>query len=260
MTVSYLLQKAVAPNGALAGRDPIEIMQALHGRGPVDQILDLRLRTGPYGDLFGARPEGLSLSRLEAHPHGIDLGALRPRIPNALRTRSGKIELVPSKIAADLGRLREALDESPPEMMLIGRRQLKSNNSWMHNVPTMLGGSNRCTMMVNPKDAERLGLVEGALAQISSRAGEIEAPVEVTDELMPGVVSIPHGWGHNVGGSRLSVASGDAGVSANDITDEQVVDPLSGNAVLNAVPVEVRPAISGGERAEPVTIGSAEPT
>lgn len=113
----------------------------------------------------------------------------------------------------------------------------------MHNVPKMLSGSNRCTMMISPVDAERIGLAEGEPARVRSRAGEIVAPVEVTDEVMPGVVSIPHGWGHGRPGTRLSIAAADAGASSNDLTDEQVVDPLSGNAVLNGVPVEVRPAV-----------------
>jgi anaerobic selenocysteine-containing dehydrogenase len=240
--LSALVDKAVAKGGALAGRDPAEIIAAVQHREPVLQILDFRLRSGPYGDLFGANPDGLSLAVLEANPHGIDLGPLQPRLPNALKTASGKVELAPPEIAADVPRLAAALEREHPEMVLIGRRQLRSNNSWMHNVATMVRGSNRCTVLINLADADRLGIADGEPVRISSRVGEVEAPAEVCDEVMPGVVSLPHGWGHDQPGVRMSVARANAGVSANDLTDEQVIDPLSGNAVLNAVPVSVAPA------------------
>ncbi|MDQ3987389.1 MAG: molybdopterin oxidoreductase family protein, partial [Actinomycetota bacterium] len=234
--------RAVAPEGVLASHDAEEVLRALDGRGPIEQILDFRLRAGPYGDRFGDRPGGLSLEVLEDNPHGIDFGPLEPRLPNALRTSSGKVELAPAEIVADLPRLRQNLNRPPDEMVLIGRRQLRSNNSWMHNVPTMMSGSNRCTLMMHERDAARLGLTDGAVARIRSRVGEVEAPVEVCDEVMPGVVSLPHGWGHSLPGVRLSVAGANGGVSSNDLTDEQVVDPLSGNAVLNAVPITIEPA------------------
>jgi anaerobic selenocysteine-containing dehydrogenase len=253
MALAYLVQKATAPSGSLAGREESEIFQALDGRGPVEKILDFRLRAGPYGDRFGERPDGLSLAKLEEEPHGIDLGPLQPRLPNALRTLSGKVELVPALVAADLERLESALGDPVPDMLLIGRRQLRSNNSWMHNVPTMLRGSNRCTMLVNPVDAERLNLSHGTMASVRSRVGEIEVPVEVCDEMMPGVVSIPHGWGHGLSGTRLSVAATAPGVSMNDVTDEQAIDPLSGNAVLNAVPIEISPAVAELEGLSPAS-------
>jgi anaerobic selenocysteine-containing dehydrogenase len=127
-------------------------------------------------------------------------------------------------------------------MVLIGRRHLRSNNSWMHNLPHLVRGKDRCTMHVSPGDAERLGLADGGLAAVTSRAGSVEVPVEVTDAIMDGVVSIPHGWGHDVPGARLGVAAGHAGVNSNLLSDETLVDELSGNAVLNGVPVEVAPA------------------
>ncbi len=241
MALAHLVQRAVE-SGPLAGRDAAEVLAALDGRRPVEQVLDLRLRLGPYGDRLGERPDGLSLAVLETNPHGVDLGPLQPRLPNALRTASGRVELAPADIAADVPRLRSALDRGADGLVLIGRRQLRSNNSWMHNVPTMLGGSNRCTLKVHPDDAARLGLTEGALARVRSRVGSVEAQVEVTDEMMPGVVSLPHGWGHGAPGVRLAVAADNAGVSSNDLSDEEVVDPLSGNAVLNAIPVTVEPA------------------
>ena len=229
--------------GALEGRDAGEILAAIeHRRGP-ERLLDLMLRAGPYGDRFGERPDGLTLERLEAAPHGIDLGPLEPRLPEVLRTPSGRIELVPEPIVADVERLRGALGrEVNGGMVLIGRRQLRSNNSWMHNLTPLVRGKVRCTAHVHPSDADRLGLVDGETALVRSRAGEVEVPVEVTDAVMPGVVSIPHGWGHDVDGVRLSVASEHAGTNSNVLADESLIDPLSGNAVLNGIPVELVPA------------------
>ena len=157
------------------------------------------LRTGPYGDGFGARASGaqLSLSALEAAPHGLDLGPLQPRLPDALRTAGGTIELTPELLVADVPRLRAALARPPADgPVLIGRRHLRSNNSWMHNLPVLVKGKSRCTLHVHPDDAERYQLTDGAPAQLRSRTGTVQAEVEITDEVMPGVVSLPHGWGH----------------------------------------------------------------
>ena len=201
-------------------------------RGP-ERILDMMLRGGPYG---------LSLADLEAAPHGVDLGPLEPRLPDLLKTPSGMIELAPEPIAHDVERLRAGLAEHRNgQMVLIGRRTLRSNNSWMHNLEPLVKGPPRCTMHVHPDDATRLGLTDGGTARVESRAGSIEAPVEVTDRVMPGVISIPHGWGHGAPGADLPVAARHAGVNANALTDELDLDPLSGNAVLNGVPVEVAP-------------------
>jgi anaerobic selenocysteine-containing dehydrogenase len=203
-------------------------------------VLDFLLRTGPYGDGFGADPDGLTLDMLERNPHGIDLGPLSPRLPEVLRTPSGRIELAPEPIVADLDRLRGALArERNGGMLLIGRRQLRSNNSWMHNLPALVKGKERCTLHIHPDDAERLGLADGASALLRSAAGALVAPVEVTEDIMPGVVSIPHGWGHDADGVRMSVASAHAGVNSNLLADESMVEPLSGNAVLNGIPVEI---------------------
>jgi anaerobic selenocysteine-containing dehydrogenase len=201
-------------------------------RGP-ERMLDLALRAGPYD---------LTLADLEAAPHGVDLGPLEPRIPEVLRTASGKIELAPEPIAGDVPRLRAALDRHMNGgMVLIGRRQLRSNNSWMHNLEPLVKGKEACTAHVHPDDAERLGLRDGERARVRSRAGAIEVPVEVTDAVMPGVVSIPHGWGHDADGARMSVAAAHAGSNSNVLADETVIDPLSGNAVLNGIPVELVP-------------------
>jgi anaerobic selenocysteine-containing dehydrogenase len=228
--------------GPLEGRDGAEISAALeHRRGP-ERLLDLMLRAGPYGDRFGENPGGLTLELLEASPHGIDLGPLEPRVPEVLRTASGRIELAPEPIVADVGRLRAALARGTNGgMVLIGRRHLRSNNSWMHNLEPLVKGRDRCTAHVNPVDAERLGLIDGEPALVRSRAGEVEVPVEVTDSVMAGVVSIPHGWGHDADGIRMEVASAHPGTNSNVLTDELEVDPLSGNAVLNGIPVELAP-------------------
>ena len=217
---------------ARSGIDVDSVPDAMERRGP-ERLLDLMLRAGPYD---------LTLADLEAAPHGVDLGALEPRIPEVLRTPSGKIELAPPEIAADVPRLEAALDRTVNGgMVLIGRRQLRSNNSWMHNLEPLVKGKERCTAHVHPDDASRLGLTDGDLAVVSSRAGEVEVPVEVTDGVMPGVVSIPHGWGHDVDGVRMRVASAHAGTNSNVLADEELFDPLSGNAVLNGIPVEMAP-------------------
>jgi anaerobic selenocysteine-containing dehydrogenase len=229
-------------DGALEGRDAGEVLAALEPRRGPERLLDLMLRAGPYGDAFGARPDGLSLAALEAAPHGIDLGPLEPRVPDVLRTPSGRIELAPEPLVADVERLRAALGrEANGGMVLIGRRQLRSNNSWMHNIAPLVRGKQRCTAHVHPDDAARLGLADGEPVLVRSRAGSIEVPAEVTDAVMPGVVSIPHGWGHDVEGVRMEVATAHAGSNSNVLADETLVDPLSGNAVLNGIPVEVAP-------------------
>ena len=218
--------------GELARRLGIDVELAGERVGP-ERLLDLQLRAGPYE---------LTLADLEAAPHGLDLGPLQPRLPGVLRTPSGKIELAPAPIVADVPRLRAELDrERNGGMVLIGRRQLRSNNSWMHNVLPLVKGKDRCTAWVHPDDAARRGLADGGLARVRSRTGEVEIPVEVTADVMPGVVSIPHGWGHDVDGIRLRVASAHAGVNSNILADEMLVDAVSGNAVLNGIPVELEP-------------------
>jgi anaerobic selenocysteine-containing dehydrogenase len=242
MVIGALVQREVAtPGSRVAGRDAAELLDALEPRRGPERVLDLMLRAGPYGDGFGADPEGLTLARLQDAPHGIDLGPLRPRIPEMLRTPSGRIELAPEPVVADVARLRAALARPANGPVLIGRRQLRSNNSWMHNLPVLVKGPERCTLHVHPDTATEHGLVDGERARVRSRAGEVEVPVEVTDAIMPGVVSIPHGWGHDLDGVRLSVAREHAGVNSNVLTDELELDPLSGNAILNGIPVALEP-------------------
>ena len=229
------------------GRDPDELLAALAGRRGPDRILDLRLRCGPYGDAFGAR-EGLTLAALEAQPHGIDLGPLEPRIPEVLRTPSGRIELAPQQIVADIPRLEHALERWGAEtaddgtLLLIGRRALRSNNSWMHNLPKLVAGPEGCTVLVHPLDAERLGIADGEAALVASPAGEIRLTARTTDDMMPGVVSIPHGWGHDLPGAQLGVAGEHAGANVNLLGDGGLLEDISGNAVLNGIPVSLAPA------------------
>nr|WP_203697968.1 molybdopterin-dependent oxidoreductase [Streptomyces rubrogriseus] len=247
MVIEQTLARSVRePHSPVYGRDPAEPTALLTGENGPERRLDLMLRLGPYGDGFGARPDGLTLERLLAHPHGIDLGPLRPRLPQPLKTRSGKVELLPAPIAADLPRLARARDERPAGLVLVGRRHLRSNNSWMHNVPALTGGSNRCTLHVHPEDAARLGLRGAQPVRVKGPGGAVTVPAEVTDAVRPGVVSLPHGWGHDRPGARQTHAATDPGVNVNQLLDGSALDPLSGNAVLNGVPVTLT-ALTGAE-------------
>ena len=240
-TFQRVEHEVTSPGSAIHGRDPADIMAALAPRRGPERILDLMLRTGPYGDAFGGNPDGLGLTALEAKPHGVDFGALQPRIPEVLRTPSGKIELAPEPLVTDVERLRAVLSQNAPALVLIGRRDLRSNNSWMHNLDVLVKGRPRCTLQIHPADASRFGLADGAPARVTSRAGSIEVPVELTPDLMPGVVSIPHGWGHDAPGARMGIAAAHAGANSNLLADATSLDPLSGNAVLNGIPVSVEP-------------------
>ncbi|MCC6848867.1 MAG: molybdopterin-dependent oxidoreductase [Deltaproteobacteria bacterium] len=242
----FLVHQVVArevetPGSPVEGRDPAELIAALGARRGPDRVLDFLLRSGPYGDAFGRREGGVSLDLLERHPHGVDLGPLRPRIPEVLRTPSGKIELAPPPLVADVARLAATLDRAPAPLVLVGRRTLRSNNSWMHNLDVLVKGRPACTLHVHPDDARRLGLADGGAARVRSRVGALELPVEVTDGIMRGVVSIPHGWGHDDPASALRVAAAHAGANANLLADDAAIDPLSGNAVLSGIPVAVEP-------------------
>ncbi len=195
------------------------------------RILDGLLRTGPHG---------LSLAKLLKSPHGIDLGALEPRLTGLLEGRP--IKIAPRVYLDDLPRLRKKLEADTArgarnELLLVGRRDLRSNNSWMHNVVRLTKGKNECTLLMHPDDASARGLSGGHVVRLRSRAGEVRVPLEVSDEIAKGVVSLPHGWGHQK--ASLRVASATAGASANDVTDETFVDGLTGTAAFNGVPVTV---------------------
>jgi anaerobic selenocysteine-containing dehydrogenase len=243
LMITSLVQAAVGDEASpIHGRDPDEILALLAPRVGPERILDLQLRTGPYGEGFGEDPDGLSLDKLLEHPHGIDYGPLKPRLPDVLRTPDGMIALAPEILLEDVVRLQAGLDgrrEHP--FVLVGRRDLRSNNSWMHNVSVLVKGKPRCTAHLHPEDAARLGIADGQDVVVRSRVGEVRIPAEVTDAIRPGVVSIPHGWGHDLEGVQLEVARANAGVNSNLLADETLFDPISGTAVLNGIPVEVLP-------------------
>lgn len=223
------------------GTDPSWGVEQLgdDAEGP-ERILDFLIRVGPYGDGFGADPDGLTLAKVRQHPHGVDLGPLQPRLPEALLTTSGKVEVAPAEILADLPRMRATLDEPAGGLLLVGRRHLRSNNSWGHNLPAMMGGTNRSTLQIHPDDAAAAGVSDGGTALVSSATGQVRAAVEVTEKVTPGTVSLPHGWGHDKPGTDLAVANTQPGTNPNVLTGPEV-DPLSGNAILNGVAVDVAP-------------------
>jgi anaerobic selenocysteine-containing dehydrogenase len=235
--------------------------------GPTGQ-LDLMLRTGAYGvpnsgwvrwiaalPGLGAirrqlaasnrRPLGLSLRRLEREPHGVDLGPLEPSLLRRLATPDGEVQLAPERHRKDLDRAARVLGQDPPVLVLIGRRHVRSNNSWMHNSQRLVKGKPRCTLLMHPGDAAQRGIADGAAVRLRSRVGEVTVAAELSHAMMPGVVSLPHGWGHDRDGIRLAVASRHAGASINDVIDDQRIDALTGTAVLNGTPVEVELTAAG---------------
>ncbi len=230
------------PESKISQKTAEEVIAALKPLKGTERMLDFLLRTGPYGNGFDADNSGLSYQKLIDNPHGIDLGPLMPRLPEILSTSSAKIELAPAFITDDVPRLEAFMNSSPTKgFLLIGRRDLKSNNSWMHNIPALVSGRPRCTLQINPDDARNLNVSAGDNVCIKSRVGSITAPVEVTSDLMPGVVSLPHGWGHDLPDIRISVAQAHAGINSNILADETSFDLLSGNSVLNGIPVEIFP-------------------
>ena len=240
MVMTTLIQREVAlPTSKIFGRGTDEILEGLTPRVGPDRMLDFMLRTGPYGEGFGADPDGVSLNKVIASGTGIDFGPLQSRIPQILRTPSGKIEVVPQCVAKDMARLRAGLAENKNGLLLIGRRHVRSNNSWLHNIPMLVKGKDRCTLTIHPDTAAAHGLIDGAPAKVRSRVGEVTVPVEVTDTIAPGVVSMPHGWGHDYSASQMGVAEAHAGVNSNILTDELELDEPSGNAVLCGIPVTI---------------------
>ena len=205
------------------------------------EMIDVGLRSGPYN---------LDLQQLKENRHGIDLGPLQVAGRERLHTKDRLIDAAPEAITSDLSRVestffspdgnREDLIFGYDEYQLVGRRDLRSNNSWMHNASRLMRGKSRCTLQLSEEDAVEIGVVSGETARVSSRVGVVELPVEVSEDIMPGVVSIPHGWGHHRPDTQLSVAEKAPGVSINDLTDERLIDHLTGNAALNGVPVTVQ--------------------
>jgi len=233
------LESAVAnPHSNVAGRDIAELRALVNGDTPQDRIVDALIRCGPFGDGFGSEPNGLSLAVLQANPHGLDLGALEPRLPEVLKTPSAKVEMAPAQIISAVGRLLDDLPASEG-LTLIGRRDSRSGNSWLHNVNVLIKGKERCTLLIHPDDAASRDLATGDMAAVESRVGRVEVPVVVTDEMRAGVVCLPYGWGHSAPGARLHVAETRPGVNTNVLTDGAILDTISGNATLNGIPVTV---------------------
>ena len=224
--------------------------------GP-ERILDLGLRFGPYGARLNPFSKGLTLRKLKQAVHGIDLGPLSSCLPGRLRTTDKRIELAPAVLVKDLDRVmtrffssiaspRSPVSASPhlpvsasPPLLLIGRRQLRSNNSWMHNSERLVKGKPKCTILMHPTDAAHRNLKPGQTVSVRSRVGTVEVPIEISEGMMPGVVSIPHGWGHDRSGVRLDVAQQYAGASINDLTDNLAIDSLCGTAAFNGTWVTV---------------------
>lgn len=220
------------------GLDGAEIRKHYTHGGP-ERILDLTLRTGPFGDRYGQNPDGLTLEKLKAQPNGVNFGPMVPRIPEVLGTADKKIRLAPQYLLDDLPRLADRLDRAPDELVLVSRRHLRSNNSWLHNVAPLMRGRDRCTLLMHTDDAAKRGVATGDLVSVNSSGGRIEVPVEVTDAIKPGVVSMPHGWGHGRPGTRMSVANETPGVNTNILSPPTFVDEPSGNGALNGIPVTV---------------------
>ena len=195
-----------------------------------ERVLDLVLRLGPHR---------LSLAKLRRAPHGLDLGPLEPRLAKLMGRR--KVRIAPEPLVADLARLERRLAAPAPPLVLVSRRTLRSNNSWNHNAPRLVSGKERCVLEMHPRDAAARGIAAGARVALKSRVGSVVVPVALTEAMMPGVVSLPHGWGHDKPGTQLRVASTRPGASVNDVTDDGFVDALSGAAALSGVPVEVTP-------------------
>jgi anaerobic selenocysteine-containing dehydrogenase len=223
------------------GLDGAEI-RAHYDRGGPERTLDLTLRTGPFGDRYGQNPDGLTLEKLKAEPNGINFGPMVSRVPEVLGTADQKIRLAPQYLLDDLPRLARRLVRPPEELVLVSRRHLRSNNSWLHNVPPLMKGRDRCVLLMHRDDAERRGLVSGDVVSVASSGGEIRVPVDVTDAIKPGVVSMPHGWGHGRPGTRMTVANNAPGVNTNVLSPPNFIDEPSGNGALNGIPVTVTAA------------------
>jgi len=259
---SYQLLKRMGPDGLLdvilragpygtqlpgTGQVGSFVVDALQGIFPSEHPLRKVLDLSPYGAANRSLSKGLCVSSLRNYPHGIDLGALQSCLPERLYTSKKRIRLAPPAYLKDMARLRKRVNllsnqhaqNDAEHLSLIGRRHVRSNNSWLHNSHRLTKGKNRCTLMIHPNDAKNLKLKTGDLSRVTSRVGEIEIETEVTDAIMQGVISIPHGWGHNRKGTKLNIAAKRPGVSINDLTDDTFVDRLTGTSVLNGIPVLV---------------------
>ena len=184
------------------------------------------------------------MAKLKAQPNGINFGPMIPQVPEILNTTDKKIRLAPQYLLDDLPRLAARLHREPDDLVLVSRRHLRSNNSWFHNVSALMKGRDRCTLLMHPEDAAKRGVASGDTVTVVSSAGQIEVPLEITAAIMPGVVSMPHGWGHGQPGTRLSVANASPGVNTNILSPPTFLDEPSGNGALNGIPVTVVPVVS----------------
>lgn len=242
LMVKGLLAMLVGPGTRCPNVTPEVAFERLEDRHGPMRMIEALIRVGPYGDQFDEKSTGMNLKRLRAAEHGVDLGPLEAnRLPAAMPIP--RIQLAPDYIVADLERLDRGLAERSQgdRLVLVGRRQIRNMNSWLHNLPALAKGPNRCTLIVHPDDAKQRGLESGKLVRVKSRVGEIEVECVVSDEMMPGVVSLPHGYGHQLEGVRLSVAQKkQPGACSNYLTDELAIDVPSGTHVANGIPVEIR--------------------
>ena len=257
-----ILELAYRLGGGPTGLKPLDwafrLARKIGFRWTPESTLDMLVRLGPYGDRYLPGSRGLNLKKLKAHPHGLDLGPMKPGIAHRVIHRDGKMRLDAAVLLQAIDALARELDR-PMEsgtLRLIGRRALRSNNSWMHNVPALVSGKDRCVLLVHPDDAARAGVADGETAILESRIHTGEVPVKISDEMRPGVVSLPHGWGHAESAPWQRVAGAHAGVSANDWTDDQEVELIVGQSILNGMPVRLRArspaAVAACETAVPV--------
>lgn len=221
-----------------AGIDPTPILKLAPTPGP-ERIIDWAIRLGPWGDRYGERPNGLTMAKVRDAPQGLDFGPAISRLPEMLTTASGKIELAPEFILSDLPRLRSLLTRQQPSIVLVSRRHARSLNSWMHNLLPLVKGKPRCTLHMHPDDARRLGLADATMATVANTTGSVDVPIEITEDIRQGVVSLPHGWSQNHNGMQMEVSRQYAGVLNNFLPPGDLLDEISGNAVLNGIPVTV---------------------
>lgn len=247
-----LLRLTEELGGGPTGTKPVDALLRIASRFgwhfKPQHMLDLLFRIGPHGDRYLPWKKGINLAKVKAAPYGIDLGPVDPGFRHRLRHKDGKIHLVAEPLLRALTELEREMEREADEVLLIGRRELRTNNSWMHNVPALVSGRDRCILFVHPQDAARAGLRDSEPAVLESRVYTGLVPVRVTDEVMPGVVSLPHGWGHAASATWQSVAGSHPGISANDFTDDQLVESVVGQSILNGVPVRLRAA--DGARSE----------
>lgn len=230
------------PDNPLTGRDAGQVMAALAGNGP-ERLMDLGIRVGPWGDQLGDRPGGLTLSEVRRHPDGLRLAELEGgRLKTSVTTPSGKVELLHDHLVSDIPRLLSRMERGTPELVLISRRHLRSNNSWLHNVPALMKGRDRCTLLIHPVDAVRVGVENGSMANVTTSEGAVAVAAEVTDEVKPGVVSLPHGWGHGLDGTQLTTANRHPGINNNLLNPTDIIDVPSNTHAINGVPCHVSPA------------------